>query len=449
MSAALRERFEALRPRLVENLARLVAIPSVAFDGHPPEPLDTARDLVVELLTEAGLQDVRTVPMTGSGAAIFGELPGPASAPTVLLYAHYDVQPASADEWDTPPFELTERDGRLYGRGAADDKSGVVAHVAALTAHRDAPPVSLKVVIEGGEENEYDALTTYVGEHPEWFADVDVVLVADSGPWYAGDPMITTSLRGGGNIVVEVSTLESAVHSGDFGGAVPDALTALARLIATLHDDAGNLAVAGLTGGEWEGAGLDEEGFRRSAGMLDGVELIGDGDLASRLWSKPAISVIGIDGPAVRGAPSAIVPSASAKLNLRTPPGLDPVVARDAVVAHLESHAPWGARVDVRAETPMPALSVPASGPAVQAALTTFAEAYGKPADTMGAGGSIPLAAELKRVAPAAEILLVGAEDSDKCNMHGPNESVAIGDLERFALAEILLLAELGQARRP
>jgi acetylornithine deacetylase/succinyl-diaminopimelate desuccinylase-like protein len=403
---------------------------------------------VVELLTEAGLEDVRTVPMEGSGAAIFGELRGPEDGPTVLLYAHYDVQPASAEEWDTPPFKLTERDGRLYGRGAADDKSGVVAHVAALTALRGAPPVNLKVVIEGGEENEFDALTEYVREHPAWFADADVVLVADSGPWYAGDPMITTSLRGGGNIVVEVSTLESAVHSGDFGGAVPDALTALARLLATLHDDDGNLAVEGLTGGEWEGAGLDEEGFRRSAGMLDGVRLIGSGSLASRLWSQPAISVIGIDGPAVRGAPSAIVPSASAKLNLRTPPGLDPLAARDAVAAHLTANAPWGAQVDVRAEAPMPALAVPTSGPAVQAALATFGDAYGKPANTMGAGGSIPLAAELQRVAPAAEILLVGAEDSDKCNMHGPNESVAVADLERFALAEILLLAELGRGRQ-
>lgn len=440
----VRARFDAHRPRLAEDLRRLVEIPSVAFDGHPREPLTAARDLVVELLRGAGLQDVETIPMTGSGDAVTGELPGPPGAPTVLLYAHYDVQPVNAADWTSPPFEPVERGGRLYGRGAADDKSGVVAHVAALTVHRDAPPVRLKVVIEGGEENEYDALTTYVEQNPAWFGDVDAVIVADSGPWFVGDPMITTTLRGAANVVVEVRTIEAGIHSGDFGGAVPEALTVLSRLLATLHDERGDLAVEGLrSDAEWDGADLDESAFRGSAGMLDGVELIGGGAISSRLWSRSSIAVIGIDAPAVRDASNTIVPSARAKLNLRIPPGLDPQAAVAALREHLGSHASWGAQVTVEAEPPMPAVAVSVDGPYVQAALETFGEAYAKPAGTMGAGGSIPLAYALQQAAPGAEILLVGAEDSDRCNMHGPDESVDLAELERFALAEVLLLERL------
>jgi acetylornithine deacetylase/succinyl-diaminopimelate desuccinylase-like protein len=444
--AELRQRFEVVRPQLVEDLADLVAIPSVAFDGYPREPLDRARDLVVSLLGDAGLDRVWTIELADSGAAVAGERGGPDGAPTVLLYAHYDVQPADAARWHTPPFELTEVGGRLYGRGAADDKSGIVAHVAALRAHGGAPPVHVKVVVEGGEENGKEALGAHVTANPAWFADADVVVVADTGPWVAGDPVITTSLRGDCDVTVEVRTLESARHSGDFGGPVPDALSALARVLATLHDEAGDVAVPGLDGGEWQGAPLDEERFRRSAGVVPGVELLGTGTLSSRLWSRPAISVLGIDAPAVRDAPSALVPAARAKLNLRIPPGLDPERARDALLEHLLSLRVWGAAIQASSEPPARGIAVAPDGWALEAAERAFADAYGKPTETIGAGGSIPLAATLQQVAPHAEILLVGAEDADACNMHAPDESVAIYDLERFALAEALLLAELAEA---
>jgi acetylornithine deacetylase/succinyl-diaminopimelate desuccinylase-like protein len=444
--AALREGFERVRPRLVEDLARLVAIPSVAFEGYPREPLDRARDLVMSLLEEAGVERLWTIELPASGAAVAGEGRGPDGAITVLFYAHYDVQPADPTEWRSPPFELTERDGRLYGRGAADDKSGIVAHVAALRAHGGAPPVHLKVIVEGGEENGKEALGTHVAANPDWFADADVVVVADTGPWVAGDPAITTSLRGDCDVTVEVRTLQSALHSGDFGGPVPDALTVLARVLATLHDDAGDLAVPGLNGGEWEGTPLDEERFRRSAGLLPGVDLIGTGTLSSRLWTRPAISVLGIDAPSVREAPSALVPVARAKLNLRIPPGVEPDRARDALLEHLRSLRVWGARIETSAEPPGRGVAVAPRGWALRAADRAFAEAYEKPTQTIGAGGSIPLAATLQQVAPQAQILLVGAEDADACNMHAPNESVARFDLERLALAEALLLAELAEA---
>jgi cysteinylglycine-S-conjugate dipeptidase len=444
--AALRERFEGVRPRLVEDLARLVAIPSVAFEGYPREPLAQARDLVLSLLDEAGVERLWTVELPDSGAAVAGERRGPNGAITVLLYAHYDVQPADPAEWQTPPFELTERGGRLYGRGSADDKSGIVAHVAALRAHGGFPPVHLKLVVEGGEENGKEALATHVAANPDWFADADVVVVADTGPWVAGEPAITTSLRGDCDVTVEVRTLRSALHSGDFGGPVPDALTVLARVLATIHDDAGDLAVPGLDGGEWEGTPLDEDRFRRSARLLPGVQLIGTGTLSSRLWTRPAISVLGIDAPSVRESPSALVPVARAKLNLRIPPDVEPERARDALLEHLHSLRVWGARIEARAEPPSHGLAVAPHGWALRAAERAFSDAYGKPTQTIGAGGSIPLAATLQQVAPQAEILLVGAEDADACNMHAPNESVALFDLERLALAETLLLTELAEA---
>jgi acetylornithine deacetylase/succinyl-diaminopimelate desuccinylase-like protein len=305
--------------------------------------------------------------------------------------------------------------------------------------------VHLKLIVEGGEEDGKEALAAHVAADPDWFGDADVVVVADAGPWVAGDPMITTSLRGDCDVTVEVRTLRSALHSGDFGGPVPDALTVLARVLATLHDDVGDLAIPGLDGGEWEGTPLDEERFRDSAGLLPGVELIGTGAVSSRLWSRPAISVLGIDAPSVRESPSALVPVARAKLNLRIPPGMEPERARDALLEHLRSLHVWGARIEASAEPPARGLAVAPHGWALEAVERAFADAYGKPTETIG-GGSIPLAATLKQVAPQAEILLVGAEDDDACNMHAPNESVALFDLERLALAEALLLAELAEA---
>jgi cysteinylglycine-S-conjugate dipeptidase len=417
----------------------------VAFEGYPREPLDRARDLVSSMLTEAGLERVRAIELPGSGSAVAGERGGPDGAPTVLLYAHYDVQPADAAEWSSPPFELTARDGRLYGRGAADDKSGIVAHAAALRAHGGAPPVHVKAIIEGGEENGEEALGAYVEANPEWFADADVVVVADGGPWVAGEPAITTSLRGACDVTVEVRTLEAALHAGEFGGAVPDALTVLARVLAMLHDEAGAVAVPGLEAFEWQGTPLDEERFRRAARLLPGVEPIGTGTLSSRLWSRHAISVIGIDAPPVREAPTALVPAARAKLNFRIPPGADPDRSRNALLEHLRSLDVWGARIEVTAEAPGRGVAIEPSGWALAAAERAFAAAYGRPAETIGTGGSIPLVATLQDVAPAAEILLVGAEDADACNMHAPDESVALFDLERLALAETLLLAELAR----
>ncbi len=288
---------------------------------------------------------------------MFAEYPGP--GPTVLLYAHYDVQPAPPDGWDTDPFTPVVRDGRLYGRGAADDKSGIVAHLAALRANGKRPHV--KVLIEGSEENGRQKLLEVVGRDPELMR-ADVFVVADGGNWKLGEPTLCESLRGHGKLTVTLRTLENALHSGQFGGAAPDALLALVQMLATLHDDDGAVAVEGLEDSDWEGADLPEADFRRQAGVLDGVGLTGTGSVADRLWARHAISVLGVDAPAVEGAGNIVIPSARAKVAVRVPPGADPARSMARVEEHLRAAAPWGARLRHRARAGLDADRAPGLG---------------------------------------------------------------------------------------
>ena len=428
----IRAKVRAMHPidgaRLRDDLERLVRIPSIAFPGYPRAPLDAAAALVAELFEGA-----RYVEVPGEAPSVYAEYG--AGEPTVLLYAHYDVQPAS-DGWN--PFTPVVRDGRLYGRGAADDKSGIVAHLAALRAHGGQPPVRVKVVIEGSEENGRQRLLQIVDEQPELMR-ADVMVIADAGNWRLGEPTLCETLRGHGKLTITLRTLERALHSGHFGGAAPDALLALTRLLATLHDEHGDVAVAGLTGGAWEGADLPEADFRRQAGVLDGVSLIGTGTVADRLWARHAISVLGIDAPAVEGAGNIVIPAARAKVAVRIPPGADPVASMDAVERHLRERVPFGAHFEVEVE---PA-STPTTLPYTAAAERALAAAYGKPVARMGSGGSIPLVARLQEAYPDAAFVLWGAQDSDLARIHADGESVDLGELERIALAEALLLTEL------
>lgn len=420
--------------RLREDLERLVRIPSIAFDGHPRAPLDEAAALVRDLLPGSRFVDV-----PGEAPSVFAEYGEPGDGPTALLYAHYDVQPAPADGWESDPFAPTLRDGRLYGRGAADDKSGVVAHLAALRAHGFAPPVHTKVLIEGSEENGRQRILDVVDQQPDLMR-ADMLVIADGGNWKLGEPTLCTTLRGHGKLTVTLRTLENALHSGQFGGAAPDALLALTRLIATLHDEHGDVAVDGLADGTWSGADLPEADFRRQAGVLDGVSLVGTGSVADRLWARHAVSVLGLDAPAVEGAGNIVIPVARAKVAVRVPPGADPVASMEAVERHLRAHTPWGAQLQIELE--------PASSPlalrADEAAAAALEAAYGKPVAVMGSGGSIPLVARLAEVYPDARIVLWGAQDSDAAQIHAANESVDLDELEAIARTEALLLSQLG-----
>ena len=446
-SENIRASVSAGMPRLIEDLRALVAIPSIAFPGFERGPVLEAAEATADLVREAGCH-VRMLELPEGPPAVFGEIPAPHGKPTVLLYAHYDIQPPGDESaWLSDPYNLTERDGRLYGRGSADNKAGIVMHLAALRAFGGKPPVGIKVLIEGEEETGRSDLEEYVVAHSDLFA-ADVVVVADMGNWRVGEPTLTTSLRGVTDAVIEVRTLKSPVHSGAYGGPIPDALMTLIRVLGTLTDDEANVTIDGLVGTPWTGYEPAEEDIRREAGVLDGVEFVGAGGLGERLWAKPSVNVIGIDAPVVDGSRNALVHQARARVSLRVPPGEDPRRARDLLVRHLEKSVPWGARVTVTPGAAGPGFAADDSGPVYGFAREALSSAYGKPAVAMGSGGSIPLVSAFAAAMPDAEIVLWGAEDG-ACAIHAPNESVDAGELEAAALAEALILHSLGSQDAP
>jgi acetylornithine deacetylase/succinyl-diaminopimelate desuccinylase-like protein len=432
-------------PGVRQDLERLVRIPSIAFPGYDHSEVERSAEAVAELLRGAGMPDVQIV-RSGGLPAVIGRRPGPDGAPTVLLYAHHDVQPTGdVKQWDSDPFEATERDGRLYGRGVADDKAGVMVHLAALRAFGDNLPVGVVVFVEGEEEFGSESLGDLLREHRDGIA-ADVIVIADSGNWEIGVPALTTGLRGIVNGFVEVRTAARAVHSGMFGGAVPDALMALAHLITSLHDGNGDVAVPGLVTGVSAPLDLPEARFRQEAGVLDTVGLIGTGPLVERLWTRPAISILGIDAPPAENAPNAIVPVARAKFSVRVAPGDSAQLVFDSVARHLKRHAPWGAQVTVTLEQLGEPCSIDATGPAYDAARAAFAEAWDHEPVDIGIGGSIPFIATFQELFPKASILVTGVEDPHG-NAHGPNESLHLGEFERACVAEALLLEKLAGLR--
>jgi len=439
-------------PSVRADLERLVRIPSVSADPAAAPHVWASAAEVAALLRQAGLPEVDVLTAGDSRPAVLGRIPAPPGAPAVLLYAHHDVQPPGDPAgWDSDPFEPAERDGRLYGRGVADDKAGVAVHLAALRAHDDRLPVGVTVLVEGEEEVGSPALADFLGAYRDRLG-ADVVVFADAANWSADVPALTTTLRGGVNMVVEVRTLRHGVHSGMYGGPVPDALTALCRMLATLHDERGDVAVPGLTHGEADpaglaagGGGLDltEERFRAEAGLLDGVRLTGTGSLTDRLWAGPAVDVIGIDAPSVAAASNTLVPAARAKISLRVAPGDGAAEARDALAAHLRAHAPWGAQVTVLPGAVAAPFTARTGGRAYRCARSALNEAWGTPAVDAGAGGSIPFVTAYAGLFPDAEILITGVEDPGT-RAHGANESLHLATFERACLAEALLLRNLG-----
>jgi acetylornithine deacetylase/succinyl-diaminopimelate desuccinylase-like protein/cytidylate kinase len=438
--AAIAREFPGVRA----DLERLVRIPGIAFDGFDFTPLERSAEAVAELVRGCGLQT--QIARIGDGhPAIIGVKPAPPGGKTVLLYAHHDVQPVGdLSLWESDPFEPVERDGRLFGRGAADDKAGVMAHIAALRAFGcgtddDRLPVGVVVFIEGEEEFGSASLPALLEAHMETLRS-DVIVIADSGNFDIGIPTLTTSLRGIVNLFVEVRTLKQAVHSGMAGGATPDALMTLSRLLTTLHTDEGDVAIEGLVSGTAAPLDYPEERFRAENAILDGTQLIGTGRIVERIWTKPAISVLAIDAPPTHGAPNAIVPSAKAKLSVRLAPGEDRKRAYETVKAHLEKHVPWGAEVLVTFEHDGDPIVIDSSGPAYDAARGAFRDAFNG-ADTVevGVGGSIPFIATFKEAFPQAEVLVTGVEDPHS-KAHGPNESLHLEEFHRVCLAEALLL---------
>ena len=442
MHEDLKAAIDGLLPEMHGDLADLVRIPSVSAASFDAEQVRRSAAKTAELLEKAGFEGVRMLEIDGAHPAVFGERAGPAGARTVLLYAHHDVQPPGpAESWTVAPFEPVERDGRLYGRGSSDDKAGIVIHTGAVRAFGDEVPVTVKVFVEGEEETGSAHLSDFLVEYGDLLA-ADVIVIADSGNWRVGVPALTTSLRGVVSVFVEVRTMDAGVHSGMFGGAVPDALTTLARVLAGLHDADGNVAVPGLVTGEAPELDLTEEELRSQAGAVDGVELIGEGSLTTRLWMKPAISVLAIDAPPVDEAINQLVPMARAKVSMRIAPGQDTAVAMDALVAHIENLPAWGALVTVTPHESGEAFALTADDPRVQAFRDGLAEAWGREAVDMGVGGSIPFVAAFSDAYPDAAILLTGVADPTS-RAHGPDESLDLDEFRRGMLAEAIALRNL------
>jgi acetylornithine deacetylase/succinyl-diaminopimelate desuccinylase-like protein len=379
----------------------------------------------------------------GRAPAVIARKAAPEGKPTVLLYAHHDVQPENDhSEWDSPPFEPTERDGRLYGRGAADDKAGIVAHLGAVRALGDDLGVGVTMFIEGEEEVGSDTLSDLLAQHRDLLA-ADVIVIADSSNWDIGVPALTTSLRGLVRVDVGVRTLTHAVHSGMWGGLVPDALMTLTRLLTTLYDEDGSVAIAGLHTGKAADVDYPADRLRAESGIAEGVEFIGHGSAVERLWAQPSLTITGLDAPKVDGASNTLTATARAKLSLRIAPGDTTQNALECLRAHLEQHVPFGAELDVQVVDTGEATQIDATGPAYDAARKAFTDAWDgvEPID-MGVGGSIPFIAEFLETFPEASVLVTGVEDPDT-RAHGANEGLHLAEFRRVCLAEAFLLSNL------
>ncbi|HEX2292143.1 MAG TPA: M20/M25/M40 family metallo-hydrolase [Gaiellaceae bacterium] len=442
----LATRIAELMPELKADLVRLARIPSIAFPGFPPEPVGEAHALVVELLAAAGVARIEALELPDTPPVVFGEIPAPDGAPTVLLYAHYDVQPAGDESlWETPPFEPTEVDGAIYGRGIADDKSNILVHLGAIRAFGGRLPVGLKIVVEGREEygSPFDS---YPLVDPDRFR-ADAAVIGDAGNIRPGVATLTVALRGYADVLVEARTLAAPKHSGEFGGPAPDALTALVHALATLHDEHGDVAVAGLRRDKGAAAPYDESEFRALAEIEDGVPLVGTGTIGERMAWGPAITIAGIDAPPVEGSANVVVPYARARVNLRVHPEQSAAEAQTLVCRHLEDAKPFGISLRVSpAVEPGNGFAAELSGPAYEAARAALATAWGGEPTTVALGGSIPFVSALHEAVPDAEILLFGAQDG-RCNLHAPNERVLLDELERAVVAEAEFFRELAARR--
>jgi cysteinylglycine-S-conjugate dipeptidase len=436
-----------LLPGVLSDLKDLVAIESVSADRARAGEVERSAQAIVKLLVDAGCPDARVVRANGGTPAVIARFPAPAGMPTVCLYAHHDVQPEGDPAgWATPPFSAIEANGRLFGRGSSDDKGGFAVHLAALRAFGGKPPVGVTLFIEGEEEVGSTDLAQLLEEHREEFA-ADVFVIADSGNWAVGQPAFTVSLRGLAGCTVEVRTLDHGVHSGEYGGVVPDALTALCRLLATLHDDEGNVTIAGLATGPAPALEYPPERLREESGLFAGVDWIGSGSFVERMWCKPAVSVIALDATPVDKASNTLIPVARARISARIAPGDDAAKAMAALITHLNDHAPWGAQVTVTdGETAEPSL-IDFTGPYAEAARAAFTQAWGAEPILIGQGGSIPMVADFGKAFPDATILITAVGDPDS-RAHGANESLHLGDFAAACLAEALMLDAFAHLHR-
>ena len=440
------------------DLGALVRIPGIAWPAFDQTQLQKSAAAVAALAESTGVFDeVRVlrsaIPDTDEVGqpAVLATRAARGNAPTVLLYAHHDVQPPGDEAlWDSPPFEPTVRDGRIYGRGAADDKAGIMTHIAALRALRETAGDDLELgivhFVEGEEEYGSRSFSQFLADNRDALR-ADVIVVADSGNWDSETPALTVSLRGNARFTMHVRTLDHASHSGMFGGAVPDAMMATIKLLATLWDEAGDVAVEGMTSRLATTPAYTDATLREEAGLLDGVSPIGTGDILSRIWNRPAITVIGTDFTSVESASNTLTPQVSVVISSRVAPGQRAADAYAALEAHLRAHAPYGAELSFSDVDLGDGFLVDTSGWAVSAVRDAFARGYGVDPLDIGVGGSIPFISDLVREFPEAQILVTGVEDPHS-RAHSPNESLHLETFRHAILSEALLLRTLDDRGR-
>jgi len=440
--AAASAAIESAFPLIRSELDKLVRIPSVSAAGFDARQVRRSAGATAAWLRRSGFRDARLLETEGSHPAVYGTIRGPSGSPRILLYAHHDVQPPGrADLWESPPFEPTERGGRLFGRGTADDKAGIAVHAAAVKAWAGRPPLDVAIFVEGEEETGSTHLPGFLSNYKE-LLQADAIVIADCSNWDIGQPTLITSLRGIVDCAVEVRTLDHAVHSGKYGGPVPDALTALCRLISTLHDAAGNVAVKGLHTGPPHPVPMKASRLRQVVGLRPGVQFLGEGALTQQMWASPAVAVLGIDAPSVAGAVHQIVPWARAGISVRLAPGDNAARAFRALKEHLRRHAPWNAEVVVTLDHQSQPHLINASGPAFDAFRRACTDTWGSPPVQAGSGGSLPLVGALTETYPDMAMLLTGVDDPES-KAHAENESVHLGELKKCCVSEALLLGYL------
>ena len=450
MTVDITARLAEVMPGIRRDLEDLVRIQSVSADPARAGEVERSAEATRDLFAAEGFDAEIVRAHDGAPPAVIAKKAGPEGAPTVLLYAHHDVQPENDHaDWESPPCEPTSReyargDLRLYARGAADDKAGIAAHLGAVRIFGDELPVNLVMFIEGEEEVGSDTLVELLNAHKDRL-EADVIVIADSGNWDIGEPALTTSLRGLVRMDVEVRTLTHAVHSGMWGGLVPDSIMTLSRLVASLNHDDGSVAIEGLRSGPAADVEYPEARLRAESGAAEGIEWIGTGSVVERLWTQPALSITGFDAPKVDGASNTLVPAARCRISLRIAPGDTTANAVERLQAHLEKHVAWGATLSTTVVDTGEATQIDASGPAYDAARAAFAEAWDGTAPVdMGVGGSIPFIAEFLEAFPQASVLVTGVEDPDT-RAHGANEGLHLAEFEKVVKAEALLLRNLGQ----